>query len=32
VNRAEGGDELLAKHGVALHGILHVDEFLGSRS
>jgi orotate phosphoribosyltransferase len=27
VNRAEGGDERLADLGVALHSILHVDEF-----
>jgi len=29
VNRAEGGDELLAKHGVELISIFHVDEFVG---
>jgi len=28
VNRAEGGDERLAGHGVQLHSILHVNEFV----
>ena len=29
VNRAEGGDELLAGHGVRLHAVLHIAEFTG---
>jgi orotate phosphoribosyltransferase len=29
VNRADGGDELLAANGVKLHSILHVTEFTG---
>lgn len=31
VNRAEGGDQRLADAGVALHSILHVDEFYRAR-